>query len=230
MDALDETWTSWMRDIHLGKARIIVPQGYLSTKGRGQEGTFDLDQQVFVEMNALGVSSEKMEIHPNQFAIRYEAHSATALALMERIVSGSGYSMQTFGLSPSVAMTATESDSRDSKTRNTRGAKIEIWKQAITKLLSLMLQIDSQWGKVAPPTAATKITIEFPPATEVPLSERAQTAKTMKEADAASRLILVRLLHPDWPGERVEEEVAMIQQERSTEGGHPDDPGRTDGR
>jgi hypothetical protein len=52
----------------------------------------------------------------------------------------------------------------------------------------------------------------------------------MKEADAASRLILVRLLHPDWPGERVEEEVAMIQQERSTEGGHPDDPGRTDGR
>jgi len=228
MDALDETWTSWMRDIHLGKARLIVPQGYLSTKGRGQESTFDLDQSVFVEMNALGGGGDKMEIHPNQFAIRYEAHSSTASALMERIVSGSGYSAQTFGLTPSVAMTATESDSRDSKTRNTRGAKIEVWKRAIAKLLSLMLQIDSQWGKVAPPTAATKITIEFPPATEVPLSERAQTAKTMKEADAASRLILVRLLHPDWPGERVEEEVAMIQQEGAqSREGHPDDPSRT---
>lgn len=28
-DALDETWTSWMRDVRLACGRLIVPDGYL---------------------------------------------------------------------------------------------------------------------------------------------------------------------------------------------------------
>ncbi|WP_394425447.1 hypothetical protein [Streptomyces sp. SGAir0957] len=33
MDALDETYSSWMRDIRLGKGRILVPNAYLQSSG-----------------------------------------------------------------------------------------------------------------------------------------------------------------------------------------------------
>lgn len=46
-DALDETWTSWMRDIRLARARLIVPDGYLRNEGPGQGASFDDDREVW---------------------------------------------------------------------------------------------------------------------------------------------------------------------------------------
>ena len=43
---LHTTWTSWMRDSRLARARLIVPKGYLRGKGPGQGATFDDDAEV----------------------------------------------------------------------------------------------------------------------------------------------------------------------------------------
>ncbi|MFF4701259.1 phage portal protein [Streptomyces chattanoogensis] len=44
-DALDIVWSSWMRDIRLARARLIVPDGYLRSNGPGQGASFDTDRK-----------------------------------------------------------------------------------------------------------------------------------------------------------------------------------------
>ncbi|MCA1624172.1 MAG: phage portal protein [Acidobacteria bacterium] len=210
MDALDETYTSWMRDIRLGKARIIVPQDYLEEPTRGQGAIFDTDREVFVGLNIVGGNEDKMQIHPEQFSIRNESHAATAIALVERIISGSGYSAQTFGLSPDVAMTATESESRDKRTYDTRAAKISAWRRALPELTTIILATDAKLGTVKSISIPLNIALEFPPPVRESVKTVSETAKTLRDAHAASTLILVRMVHPDWDDERVNEEVRLI--------------------
>ncbi|MGH3927585.1 MAG: hypothetical protein ACRDTT_32785, partial [Pseudonocardiaceae bacterium] len=141
LDALDETVTAWMRDVRLGKARLLVPQNYLDTAGRGQGASFDLDREVFVGLNALAQGS--FEVTAQQFAIRHAEHAATMSALMERAIGGAGYSAQTFGLTGEVAMTATESHARERRTHQTRSGKIRRWRPALTELVEIMLAVDA---------------------------------------------------------------------------------------
>jgi hypothetical protein len=211
MDALDEAFTSWMRDVRLGKSRLLVPQQYLSTEGRGKGASLDLEKDVFVELNVLA-SKDRMEITPNQFHIRFQEHSATCTALTERAISGAGYSAQTFGLTGDVAMTATEANSRERRTFDTRSAKVEVWERKIRQLILLMLQIDARNGKVAPfaETSDTEITVEFPPPVQENKKILAETAQLLRNAEAASTEVLVRLVNPEWDDERVLEEVDKI--------------------
>src|SRR5699024_5898062 len=46
MDALDETWSSWMRDIRIGKGRIVAAQSALDDQGPGKGAVLDLDREV----------------------------------------------------------------------------------------------------------------------------------------------------------------------------------------
>ncbi|MEW1928476.1 hypothetical protein [Streptomyces sp. NPDC088360] len=38
-EAIDDVWTSWMRDIRLARARLIAPDGYLRGPDRAQGST-----------------------------------------------------------------------------------------------------------------------------------------------------------------------------------------------
>ena len=210
MDGLDEAYTSWMRDLRLGKSRLIVPQQYLESAGQGKGANLDLDKEVFVELNVMA-SKDKMEITPNQFAIRYAEHQTTCQALLERIISGAGYSAQTFGFTGEVAMTATESNARERRTFDTRASKIEIWERKVQELVRLMLAIDTSRGRIAPLPEDMEMLVEFPPPVKESEKVLAETAQLMLNAEAASTETRVRLLHPDWDDERVEEEVALIE-------------------
>lgn len=215
MDALDEAYTSWMRDVRLGKARLMVPQNYLESEGQGKGAMFDLDKDVFVTLNVMA-AQDRMEIVPNQFAIRYAEHTATCMALMERILSGAGYSLQTFGMTGEVAMTATESDSRERRTFDTRAAKVEVWERKINDLVQLMLAVDNTMGNVQEFVEGpeTEILVEFPPAVQESQQILAQVAQLLRTAEAASTETLVKLIHPDWDDERVTEEVTKIMGEK----------------
>lgn len=218
MDALDETYTSWMRDVRLAKGRLMVPQHYLETEGRGKGAMFDLDKEVFVELNVLS-GKDKMEITPSQFDIRFEEHRSTCTEILERILSGSGYSTQTFGFTGDVAMTATEANNRERRTFDTRSAKIEVWKRKTKCLIELMLDVDRVIGNVGPfvPTLDNEILIEFPPAVEESQLTLAQTALALRQAEAASTRVLVEIVHPDWDDVRVDEEVTLILGEKEAE-------------
>lgn len=210
LDALDEAWSSWMRDIRLGKSRLILSQAWLTNHGPGKGASFDMDEELLVKVNVPPTQDAPVELV--QPAIRHEEHAATCEALLERCVDGAGYSAQTFGLTGEIAMTATESDARERKTNKTRGAKIRYWKPGLSDLIELMLAVDAQvFGsgvKVAPPT------IEFPPAASDGVEVLAQAAQLLRAAEAASTETLVRLTQPSLDDDELTEEVARIKDEQ----------------
>ncbi|WTP59632.1 hypothetical protein OHU07_23980 [Streptomyces phaeochromogenes] len=95
-DALDTTWTSWMRNIRLARARLIVPDGYLRDHGPSNGASFDDDREVWHSLKMP--PNEGSGITLNQFEIRVEEHRATAEALMRHAAQAAGYSPQSFGL------------------------------------------------------------------------------------------------------------------------------------
>ncbi len=47
LDGLDEAISSWMRDVRLGKARLIVLHSYLENIGRGKGAVSEPDREVY---------------------------------------------------------------------------------------------------------------------------------------------------------------------------------------
>ncbi len=212
MDSLDEVYTAWMRDIRLAKGRIVVPQYYLDNLGRGQGAAFDLDREVFSPVNRPPDSSSSGDITASQFAIRHEEHSATARELHQQIVQAAGYSAQTFGLTSEVAMTATESNARERKTLLTRGKKTRLDGMALARLVEILLAVDRVQFKS--PVQPQRPTVEYPPVVTAQPSERAETARLLSQAEAASTYTLVSMNHPEWDDTDVRAEVDRIQNER----------------
>lgn len=213
MDAIDEVFTSWMRDIRIGKGRIIVDQAALDSNGRGQGATFDLDREVLMALNVMG-ADDKAPVTPQQFAIRAADHQATISALLERVISGAGYSLQTFGLDDDGgAQTATEVAAKERKSMTTREKKSRYWTPALRRLLTTLLEVDKAKFKGAGPMET--ITVEFPPSVQPTPLELAQTATALKAAQAASAETRVKMVHPDWNDTQVQAEVEKILAEES---------------
>lgn len=95
-DALDESYSSWVRDMQLGKARLIIPKDYLHLKVNelNENQTvwqFNKDDEIFV---ALDCGTNDVPITMTQAEIRSEQHKSLCDNLLERIVSEAGYSPQ----------------------------------------------------------------------------------------------------------------------------------------
>jgi hypothetical protein len=216
MDSLDETYSSWMRDLQLAKARLIVPQQYLDNIGRGKGAVFDPDREVYSPVSMLTGSGAggTNDIMANQFQIRVAEHQATAGELINRIVQGAGYSGQTFGEydSQGSAMTATEIRFREKKTLKTRDKKVLYWRPALRDILYGYLAVKaSVFGDRS--VTPERPEAEFPAVVDADPLELAQTATALAQADAASKETLVRIVHPDWSKEEVDQEVRMIYAE-----------------
>ena len=227
MDSLDETYTSWMRDVRLAKARLLVPQNHLHGEGRGQGATFDIDQEVFVELAALPGSArdQTLQVSAQQFAIRAADHEATATAFASKIVQGAGYSEQSFGLGDTGgAATATEIAARQRKSMTTREKKTRYWSPAIVEIIAAAMAVDA--AKFNGPGQFTKpVQVEFPPSVQPTPLELAQTAQTLSIARAASTETLVRMVHPDWDKPEIDKETAAILAEKSVVVDLPMPPG-----
>jgi hypothetical protein len=211
LDALDDAWSSWMRDLRHGRSRIHVPQHMLESQGRGKGAIADLDRELYVGL--VSPPDGPLQLEQTQFAIRYAEHSATTLALLKEAVTGAGYSPQTFGLESDAALTATESWARQKRSRDTRAAKIRRWRPAMIDLVRLMLAVDRQYfrGKADP---EQRPDVLWPDAVSESGQSVAQTASLLRAAEAASTETLVRMVHSDWDDELITEEVARIEGER----------------
>lgn len=221
LDALDETFASWIRDIRLAKARIIVPRDYLRTDpdAEDQSPTFDVDQEIYTAMDmepSLNADARMMLAH--QFAIRYNEHRATANALIERVVSNAGYTPTTLGHMSSDM--GSQGSSRtaaaalrvsEHKTILTLRRKGQWWKVAVANTLHRMLIIDKEVFEsgIEPMRPSVEISDSV---IDQPL-ELAQTTLAMKSAEAASIETRVRTLHPDWSDAEVAAEVDRIDAE-----------------
>jgi A118 family predicted phage portal protein len=220
MDSFDEVWSSWMRDIRLGKGRAVVPESYLESNGPGRGARWEADREVYETLNMLPQPGGPAQLEVVQFSIRVEEHSRTAAELLSRIISDAGYSLQSFGLDSATAATATEVNSRDRKSETTRGRKQEYWRPELAEILETLQLIDAaQFGSGI---TAEEPDIEWPDAAAQDPESVARTLQLLQAAEAASTRTKVQMLHPDWDEGQVDAEVDLIQGET---GRSVEDPG-----
>lgn len=212
MDGLDEVYSSWMRDVRVGKARLIVPPSYLDNLGRGKGSAWEPEREVFTPLNMLAGGTDSGMITQVQFNIRYQEHSATALGLIEQIISQSGYSAQTFGMQGEVAPTATEVDARERKSDITRGKKINYERPGLMDIIYGQMSIERDvFGRTD--LEPLRPAVEFQDVSMPNTAQVAQTIAALRGVEAMSVQIAVQTAHPDWGKDEVKEEVARIQKE-----------------
>lgn len=213
MDSIDETYSSWMRDIRLGKARIVVPGYMLSSAGRGQGAFFDMDQDVYEKLNVPPAENgEGIGITDIQFKIRYEEHERTVNALVKAALRTAGYSDETFGEGDGGGMkTATEVVSEQTRSYMTRDRKIRLLKPHQLRILRKLLDVDKAMFGVQ--VDSESLSMEFPDGVQVDPEALARTSQALRVAQAASTKVLVAMNHPDWDETDIDDEVAKIQRE-----------------
>jgi hypothetical protein len=212
LDALDETYSSWMRDVRLAKARLLVPTGYLQPAGGpGQGAVFDDDQEIFTELNMLtGRGDGSPPITPSQFAIRVREHRETVEQITLDILRAAGYSPSTFGeVNGATGVTATEVTDRREMSETTRDKKSRYWSAALGPLVGTLLDVDAHvFG--TPGVAGAEPVVEFGDHAQPDTAELARTAQALLSAEAASTDVRVRLVHPEWTDDQVAVEVGRV--------------------
>lgn len=212
-DSLDDTWTSWMRDIRLGRGRIVVPDYMLQSLGAGQGAVFDADREVYSTVNSMPDSGVGITVA--QFAIRWQEHQSTAEAITKLVLRHAGLSAQTLGDAGDVAATATEVVARERMSFTTRGNRIAgAWKPGLVDAVELLLAVEAvEFGSQVP---VEKIDVEFGDSVSESPETVAKTLQLIAAAEAASIDTKVRILHPDWDDTAVKEEVDRIKGDQPT--------------
>ena len=218
MDALDEAWSSWIRDVNLGKARLIVPRDYFRTDVTPlQPGEFishfDKEDEVYVAMDVDPDRSNGTGIEKTQFEIRASQHQETCIALLERIVTSAGYSPQTFGINiAGTAESGTALNVRERRTYTNKAKKELYWKNALEMLFAAVIETDKEAFQQPYPDDAC-ISVEF--------KEPAQDANNIAEAiynlDRSGAISLyekVKRTNPDWDDAQIQEETDRIGREK----------------
>ena len=209
MDALDEVYTSWMRDVRLAKSRILVPEFMLEDLGKGMGAAWDEDREVYTGLKMAPTDSASSTIVAQQFAIRVSEHMDTAAQLLDQILRSAGFSPGTFGagVDQPRTLTATEVVSRERQSERTRSKKARYWTQALEPLLDTWLELDAA---VFGTGAVGDVDVKWAEEAQTDPLTLAQTANQLSLAKAASTKTLVALQHPDWDEEAIDEEVALI--------------------
>lgn len=213
MDALDETYSSWMRDIVNGKGRVVVPSSMLESMGPGQGASWNEERRVYTGLNMLPRPGDPNPLTIVQFEIRVEEHRDTCQALMEQAVRQAGYSAGSFGESDGQAVTATEVKARNRRSLSTAGRKGKYWQPAIADICAAFLAVLSgprfrmAGLDLTPPRVELQDGV-----TEGPI-ELATAVELIARAEAASKETLVSMAHPDWDKDRVKAEVAQMEKE-----------------
>lgn len=229
LDSLDETYTSWMRDIRLAKSRLIVPAEYLRRResdsqmfGQGRY-TYDFDEDVET-LVALDISNDAhMDITPSQFAIRSQEHAETFETTLRSIISMSGYSPQTFGLDiEGNAQSGTARRIIEKKSLNTTAKKQSYWKAPFESFLTTILRLDAALYGNPKLHDDDVVNVEFHAPNLTDPVEIAGAVNLLHSAEAASKDTIVKLLHPDWTQADVDEEVKTIYSEYGVESILPD--------
>lgn len=216
LDALDETYSSWLRDVRNGKGRIVVPESMLTSNGPGQGTTFDAERNVFTPLNMMQRPGDTAKLDVVQFDIRVSEHRDTCLALTEVCVRQAGYSGGTFGLDgEGQAITATEVKARNTRSLTTRARKALYWVPGVADITAALLAVMA--GPLFRVTGLdlTPPTVEFPDGITESQGEIAAALALFETAGAMSTQVKVEAIHPEWDEQQVKAEVKRIQDERS---------------
>jgi A118 family predicted phage portal protein len=220
MDGLDETMTAWVREIRLGKLRLVVPDEFLQRRSRGSGAEFDTDTEIYSPLNMDPASRDGSGIEAVQFTLRTTEYADTCRALFEQIVSSAGYSPQSFGMhGDGGTQTATEVDARESKSERTTDRKRRYWAPQLTAAAEDLLTIDRvEFTSGVDPERPR---IEWPDLSRPDIRATADALNLINLAQSASIETRVRLLNPDLGPEDVDAEVGRIRDELGLTVGDP---------
>lgn len=219
MDALDEVFSAWMLDVQIARGKIHVPAGYVKEL-EGGKTKFNIDTMAYEELDIDPTAMTK-PIEATQFDIRSEQFEKTCLNLLDRIITSAGYSPQSFGLNiAGRAESGTALNVRERKSFATTNKKQAYWEDGLKKLIVAMCMIKQQYlgGKF---TNELNINIAFSDGISNNLTEVSNAVKTLADAKAISTDTKVRMVHPEWTDEQVDEEVERILNDESA--GMPQD-------
>lgn len=212
LDALDEAYSSWWRDIRHAKARLHVPAQYLDSNGPGQGASVDLDREVYVPVEGvLATNKDGLLIDAQQFKIRVAEHRDTCEHWTNKIIESAGYSTQSLSSGSGGAVTAAEVHSHERRSYMTRGKKVRYWTAALYDHLQTQLEVANTHLKAGLPVEP--FSVEFQDGVQESAMSLAQTTLAMRNAESASIRTRVLMLHPDWDKDEVDTEVAAIMRE-----------------
>lgn len=215
MDALDEVFSCWMVDVQFARAKILLPEDYLTKDSSGND-KFNIDKSIYVKLDVD--PSESPDITDVQFAIRAEQFEKTVLNILDRIITSAGYSPQSFGLNISGrAESGTALNVRERKSFSTTSKKQSYWELPIKKLVSMMVRVYNEelGGNII--CDPELVNVEFCDSVSNNIGEISTAIKTLSDAKSISTDTKVRMAHPEWTDSQVEEEVAKILDEDSSQ-------------
>lgn len=215
MDALDEAWSSLMRDIRLGKSRLIVPESYLESNGPGRGARFSAERELFTPVKAMP-DNEGISIEEVQFNIRVDDHLTTCRNLAAQALRGAGYSAQSFGEGDQGGpATATEIQARERRSYVTRDRKIGYWRPPLARLSLAALQMDKFWFSSDSGDVTEQPNLEWPDGVQTDMETTSKIVQMLDAAKAVSLRTKVQMVHPQWDKDQVEEEMDLIEGESS---------------
>lgn len=220
MDSLDETYSSWMRDVRLAKARLIVPAEFLRRKpadmfNGDNRFTYEFDEDVET-LVAFDIDTEHSGtgITPSQFAIRSNEHAMTCMDLMRNIVSIAGYAPQSFGIDiDGMAQSGTALHIREKKSFNTRGKKQTYWKSQLEAIMTTMVHLDAALFPGEGSDADDNVKVKFADSMSNDISTMSAALQMLNGAASVSTEVKVQMLHPDWTQKQIAEEIERIKKE-----------------
>jgi hypothetical protein len=202
-----------MRDVRLAQARIVTAEEFLTPAGSrpGDGKVLDVDQELFTGLNIaddkeMGSDPFKL-IQPDIRAVQL---AAVIVDQVRTIVSGAGFSPQTFGIDiQGQAESGTALRVREKKTLHTTNRKRGYWRVAVEEHAENLLALNAALFGGPPPMRPR---LDWPDLADDP-AERAQTTSIWRGAQAMSIREAVRERNPHWDEEQVDEEVALIEDE-----------------
>ena len=222
MDSLDETYSSWMRDVRLGKGRTIVPAEYLKRppqemlEGLAASASWEFDPEIetYVALDMQDSAGNIPGITLQQFAIRSGEHMATCAEYIRNIVSIAGYSPQTFGMDINgMAQSGTALHIREKKSYDTRGKKQTYWKSPLEQIMTAMIHLDNALWPDKGSDADDEVKVKFSDNAANDITTMAGAVQMLVAANSASLMTRLQMLHPDWTKKQLEDEIARINQE-----------------
>lgn len=218
MDALDEVWSSLMRDVRHGKSRIIIPEAYLQSNGAGRGARFSMEQELYVPVKAIP-DNEGVSLEQVQFDIRVDEHLTAARNLAVQALRGAGYASQTFGEGDqSGPATATEVQARERRSFVTRDRKIGYNRSPLVRLSRAGLQMDKKWfGSDSGDVVSESPNLEWPDGVQTDLETMSKVVQMLDAAKAASQRTKIQMVHPQWNKDQVQEEIELIEGDGAVE-------------
>lgn len=219
MDALDEVFSAWMVDVQIARGKIHVPSGYVKELESGKK-SFNIDTMMYEELD-VDPTAMTDPVKATQFEIRSQQFEQTCLNLLDRIITSAGYSPQSFGLNiAGRAESGTALNVRERKSFATTSKKQSYWEPAIKSMVKTMCTIYNSFlgGKLS---NDLEVNVEFMDSVSNNLTEVSTSVKTLADAKAISTDTKVRMVHPEWTNNQVQEEVERILNDESA--GMPQD-------